>query len=113
MPSGEPTLVLLETETWDERTEAAAAGLFGEQVTVQVVSAAAKDPAIQARILAWGASRVIPDDEQVLARCLVAVQWWLEQREPSRVRLGEVVFDPVRGELIGKMARIKLTGKES
>jgi len=29
------------------------------------------------------------------------------------VRLGEGVFDPVRGELIGKMARIKLTGKES
>ncbi|MGI8914258.1 MAG: hypothetical protein ACR2JY_10850 [Chloroflexota bacterium] len=108
----EPALVLLETETWDERTEASAIGLFGEHVTVQVVSAAAGDPAIRGRILAWGAAAAIPDDERVFVRCVAAVQWWVAHQQPALVRLGDLRFDTMRDELYSATIIVKLTGME-
>lgn len=63
-------------------------------------------------IVAHGAVKVFPDSEEAWPRIVAAVQRWLEGERRRGVRIGDLVFDPVRDELVGEMVRVKLTGKE-
>jgi|GEM_PF-2505304 len=108
----DPTLVLYEAERWEERATDAIARWQGAGAQVVAVSRAATDPSVRAELLARGATEVLVDDDQVLPSVLASVRWWVEQQMPARVRLGDLVFDPIGDVLVGKTARVGLTAKE-
>lgn len=108
-----PLLVIVETELWDVPATTTVAELRARALTVFAICAAARDPAIRATILASGVAEVFPDDERTPTALTAAVRWWTEQQQPSTVRLGQLLFDPMGDALLTRSARVPLTRKES